>query len=307
VKLRATSFLLTLVIAAGAGGGTRRRVAVTFDDLPGNDVTPCNAGALRDLNQKLVAAIHRNNMPAIGFVNEGRLCAEKRNQIPSLLTIWLDAGLELGNHTYSHIDFNTASISGFEKNIIDGEKVTRPLLASRGKTLRYFRFPFLHMGKNLTRKHAIEHFLSNHGYENAVVTIDDDDSIYAVAYASAGAPAKKRLADDYIRYMESMFAFYEKWSRDIAGYEPPQILLLHDHQLNADTLDRLAAMIRHRGYSFISIAEALRDPVYQRPEHYTGGHGLSWMYRWAFAAGKKAPGQAGVPPWVMDLFHAAGH
>ena len=306
MKLRAASLFLTLLIAAEVGGATQRRVAMTFDDLPGSYVPPCNAGALRDLNQKLVAAIHRNNMPAIGFVNEGKLCAEKRNQTPSLLTIWLDAGLELGNHTYSHIDFNTASLSDFEKDIIDGEKVTRPLLASRGKTLRYFRFPFLHLGKNLTRKHAIEDFLSKHGYENAVVTIDDDDYIYAIAYASADAPTKKRLADDYIRYMESMFAFYEKLSRHIAGYEPAQILLLHDHQLNADTLDRLAAMIRHRGYSFISIAEALRDPIYELPEHYTGGYGLSWMYRWAFAAGKTAPGQADVPPWVMDLFHEAG-
>jgi len=138
-------------------------------------------------------------------------------------------------------------------------------------------------------------------------SIHNDDYLDAAAYAAADAATKKRRADDYIRYRESMFAFYEKWSPKIAGYEPPQILLLHDHQLNADTLDRLAAMIRKRGYSFISIDEALRDPIYRRPEHYVGGYGLSWMYRWAFDAGKKPPGQDDVPRWVMDLFHAAGN
>ena len=281
---------------------------MTFDDLPGNYVAGvCPVEALRLMNEQLVAAIRRNKMPALGVVNEGKVCEERRKELRSLLSIWLDAGLELGNHTYWHSDFNTVSLADFEKDIVDGETTLRPLLESRGKKLRYFRFPFLHMGKDLKKKRAIEDFLRRRGYENAVVTIDNDDYIYAVAYAAAGAATKKRLADDYIRYMESMFSFYEKWSPKIAGYEPPQILLLHDHQLNADTLDRLAAMIRRRGYSFISIDEALRDPIYRRPEHYVGGYGLSWMYRWAFAAGKKPPGQADVPPWVMDLFHAAGH
>lgn len=305
-----SAVLLALWVAAGAGGSTHshRRVAVTFDDLPGNYVAgPCPVEALRLMNQQLVAAIKRNGMPALGVVNEGKICPERRRELPSLLSIWLDAGLDLGNHTFSHTDFNSVPLADFERDVIDGETILRPLLASRGKTLRYFRFPFLHMGRDLKKKRSIEEFLRRRGYENAVVTIDDDDYIYAVAYAAAGAATKKRLADDYIRYMESMFVFYEKFSRRLAGYEPPQILLLHDHQLNADTLDRLAAMIRRRGYSFISIDEALRDPIYRRPEHYTGGYGLSWMYRWAFAAGKKPPGQNGVPAWVMDLFHAAGH
>ena len=304
-----SALLLTFLIAAGTGGAThRRQVAMTFDDLPGNYVPGvCPVEALRVMNQQLVASIKRNNMPALGVVNEGKICKERRKELRSLLSIWLDAGLELGNHTYSHSDFNNVSLADFEKDIVDGEQTLRPLLESRGQTLRYFRFPFLHMGKEVKKKRAIEEFLGKRGYVNAVVTIDDDDYIYAVAYAAADAATKKRLADDYIRYMESMFVFYEKWSPKIAGYEPPQILLLHDHQLNADTLDRLAAMIRKRGYSFISIDEALRDPIYRRPEHYVGGYGVSWMYRWAFAAHKKPPGQPDVPPWVMDLFHAAGH
>lgn len=283
----------------------QRRVAFTFDDLPGSYVRECDPAALRQLNEQLVAAIRRNHMPAVGFVNEGKLCLSKRARLVSLLDIWLDAGLDLGNHTYSHVDFNNVSLEDFERDVINGEKTTKTVLALRGRKLQYFRFPFLHMGKDLQKKRAIESFLRERGYENAVVSLDDDDYIYAVAYAHADLATKPRLADDYVRYMESMFAFYEKLSKDTLGYEPPQILLLHDHQLNADTLDRLADMVRKRGYSFISIGEALRDPVYKREDRYVGGYGLSWIHRWAMDAGQKPPGQPDVPDWVMNLFNAA--
>lgn len=104
--------------------------------------------------------------------------------------------------------------------------------------------------------------------------------------------------------MESIFTFYEKFSRDTLGYEPPQILLLHDHQLNADTLDTLAKMIRGRGYALISIAEAMRDRVYRRSDAYVGARGLSWIHRWALDDGKPAPAQPEPSAWVMKLQRA---
>ncbi|HEV8660206.1 MAG TPA: hypothetical protein VGS96_16490 [Thermoanaerobaculia bacterium] len=94
--------------------------------------------------------------------------------------------------------------------------------------------------------------------------------------------------------MDSIFAFYEKFSRDVLGYELPHILLLHDNRLNADQLDRLAAMIRKRGYKFVSVEEALRDPAYRRGDSYVGGRGISWLHRWALDMGKPAPDQPEV-------------
>jgi peptidoglycan/xylan/chitin deacetylase (PgdA/CDA1 family) len=42
--------------------------------------------------------------------------------------------------------------------------------------------------------------------------------------------------------------------------EPPQILLIHASQMNADMMPELLAMFRRRGYSFISLDRALADP-----------------------------------------------
>lgn len=286
--------LLAILLCAVPLRAAQRAVVFTFDDIPGvsHGRDRCD---LAPLNRELVAAIQRNKIPALGVVVESRGC---RNQLASLYKIWLDAGLELGNHTASHRDFNTTPLEEFQRDTIAGEKT----LVQLGRKPKYFRFPFLRSGTELAKKRAFEKFLDQRGYANAVVTIDNDEYIYADVYVRADQATARRVAADYIRYMESVFGFYEKFSRDTLGYEPPQILLLHDNALNADHLDALVKMVRGRGYRIIPIAEALRDPVYARRDAYVGRRGLSWTHRWALDAGKPAPMQPEVPEWVMELY-----
>ena len=282
-----------------------RSLAFTFDDLPGLGA-PCDIPRFERLNRKLVDAIRRNGLPATGLVVESRVCPAERHRIGTLYTMWLDAGLELGNHTRSHRDFNNVPIEEYQADVIAGEATLRPLLEARGKKLRYFRYPFLRSGTELPKKRAFEAFLRERGYTNAPVTIDNDEYIYADVYARALQKGDRqlagRIADDYARYMDRVFAFYEKLSRDTLGYELPQVLLLHVNQINADHLDRLAHIARQRGYRFISLEAALRDKAYARADAYVGRRGLSWLHRWALDDGKKPPSQPDVPEWIMELY-----
>ena len=292
----ARALLAVLLFATPLAAGPRR-VVFTFDDIPGvqHGGDRCD---LAPLNRKLVAAIVRNRLPALGLVVESR---GFRNDLAALYSIWLDAGLTLGNHTASHRDLNTTPIEEFQRDTIAGEAT----LTKLGRKPRYFRYPFLRSGTELEKKRAFEAFLRERGYVNAPVTIDNDEYIYADVYARASdAETRRKVAVDYIRYMDSVFAFYEQFSRDTLGYEPPQILLLHDNPLNADHLDALVAMVRRRGYRAIPIDEALRDAAYARRDAYIGRRGLSWIHRWALDAGKPAPMQPDVPAWVMDLYRA---
>ncbi len=86
--------------------------------------------------------------------------------------------------------------------------------------------------------------------------------------------------------MKSMFVFYEGLSQDLFTDEIPQILLLHANNLNADIFHDLINMMRSRGYSFISLREALSHPAYSSPDTYTGPIGISWLQRWAISRGQ---------------------
>jgi peptidoglycan/xylan/chitin deacetylase (PgdA/CDA1 family) len=261
---------------------------------------------MQEVTTKLLTQKKDLAMPTIGFVNEGKL-GERGIEADgsALLELWVHAGHDLGNHTYSHPSLYDIPLADFKEDVLRGEVVTKQLLAKHGKQMRYFRHPYLNTGPDLKTKTAFEEFLAEHGYTIAPVTIDSDEYIYALAYNKTLAAGDRDLAakvgKDYVRYMEEMFVFYEQLSNDLLGREPAQILLLHANALNADYLDELAGMMRERGYAFTSLETALKDSAHALPEHYAGRRGLSWLQRWWVTQGNEQREEPNVPEWVMKV------
>ncbi|HEX8361965.1 MAG TPA: polysaccharide deacetylase family protein [Longimicrobium sp.] len=282
--------------------GEARRVAVTFDDLPWGRMRAYSDAQVAELTGQLVGQITSAGMPALGFVNEEKL--EGGTGREALLRRWVDAGLELGNHTYSHPSFWTTPRERYQAEVLDGERVTRRLMATRGTRPRFFRHPYLNTGPDLATKEAFERFLASHGYQVAPVTVDNHDYLYAFAYdralARRDSAAMRRLGADYVRYMDTTFAFYEALSRRLLGREPAQVLLLHANALNAEYLDELAAVMRRRGYTFAPLDRVMTDPAYRQPDRYTGRAGISWLQRWAITRGVDPGEPPPVTPWVAE-------
>ena len=224
-----------------------------------------------------------------GFVNEGRICKNlPREALPSLLNMWLDAGAELGNHTYSHVDVDVTTVDSYEADILRGEAVTRKLLSDRGRTLRYFRYPFFNTGLDQNTKTAIDSFLRKHGYSVAPVSIGSNEWMFGAIYADAkqrrDLATMKLVTDAYVPYMQRVLDYFERASARLFGHQMDQVLLLHANALNADSLDQLLAMLHSRRYQFVTLTEALQDPAYATPDHYLGSDGFSCVLHWARAA-----------------------
>jgi len=88
------------------------------------------------------------------------------------------------------------------------------------------------------------------------------------------------------------------------GREIAQTLLIHASQLNADAMPDLLAMMRARGYEFVSLETALKDPAYSLPDEYYGKGGFSWLHRWSKTKGLPAKGEPDPPAWVTAAFDA---
>jgi len=287
---------ITIALAAVAivsvGQLPDRRIAITIDDLPVVS-TRRDLENRRDITKKLLAHIKHAKVPAIGFVNENKLYSgDKRDeQQIDLLRMWLDAGLELGNHTYSHRSLNTIPLNEYQADIVKGESITRELLARRKQTLRYFRHPFLQTGRSLDIKSQFAEFLTDHGYTIAPITFDNADYIFSRAYDNAFDKKDKALmrqvGDAYVPYMESKLDYWERQSMKLFGREMAQTLLIHANFINSDYFDDLAAMFRKRGYRFVTLEEALKDDAYRLPDTYVGPAGISWIHRWALAKGRE--------------------
>ena len=301
----------TTFISAQAADPPARTITITIDDLPAASNT-MPAATINEMTVKLLTTLRDQKVPVVGFVNEKKLFkfGEVDQRIKALST-WLDYGFELGNHTYSHASLNRVGLAAWEDEVIAGENVTRLLLAEHKMPLRYFRHPYLHVGRDLQTRRQAEAFLVNRGYHIAPVTLDAWDWMYAGVYEDAkkrgDTALQDQLAKSYLTYSDQVFAYSETLSKQIVGYEPTQILLLHANQLEADHIGELIEVLRKRGYRFVTLEVALGDSAYSLPDTYVGEDGTGWLDHWAITQGKPPQGGPVFPQWVIDRSEALPH
>jgi peptidoglycan/xylan/chitin deacetylase (PgdA/CDA1 family) len=299
--------LLASSICAQSPRDRHRTVAITIDDLPVVS-TRRDLKTRQQITRDLLSHLREFHIPAIGFVNEGKLYDANGTRDEAqidLLRSWMAAGLELGNHSYSHKSLNQIPLADYEADLIKGEPITRELLAQRGMKLRFFRHPFLHTGRQLEIRDAFNEFLNEHGYRVAPVTFDNGDWIFARAYDNAidtkNDKLRRQVADAYIPYLYAKVDYWERQSTAVLGYEVQQIFLLHANVINAAMMGDIARMLQKRGYRFISLEEALTDPAYESRDTFTGAGGISWIHRWALTKGRQfvLPDEPTVPDFVL--------
>jgi peptidoglycan/xylan/chitin deacetylase (PgdA/CDA1 family) len=273
--------------------GQAKQVCFSFDDLPVVNYGTRDTNMEKAIMEKLIVSLTARNVPTIGFVNEKKLY-EKDSLIDfqvDLLKKWRDSGLELGNHTFSHIDYHTASFDEYTNDILKGEIVTNELLSEKNTKSKYFRHPFLHIGNTKGKADSLNDFLGNHGYTVAPVTIDNEDYIFARAYQKAkiknDTNLMAQIGTDYISYMEMKLKYFENESNKLFNRNIKQILLIHASLLNSDYIDSLISMFKRNNYNFISMDEALEDEAYKSEITAFGDWGISWIDRWALSQGKK--------------------
>lgn len=314
LRMRASVFLLFgLALVAHAQS---RTVAITVDDLPcaycasmKPDGTSGH-GMIESTNQRLVEGLTRAHIPVTGFVVAGFVSPEATKQSGGAgeraLQLWFHAGFDLANHSDSHPNFAEITLDQMEADVARADATLRPLLAAHGQKLLFFRYPYNNTGDTEAKHDAFATFLKDRGYQVATCTIDTSDYIFASAYSRAvgaqDAAMAKRIRHEYLAYSAQEIDFYAALNRRVLGYEPPEVMLLHDSLLNADTIGDVLNLFRERGYDFVSLAQAQRDPAYAIPDTYITKYGPMWGYRWAQ---EKQLGKLGLreeepASWIVD-------
>ncbi len=301
-------------IAIVAGAQTRT-VAITVDDLPCANCAPFDVngssrqGLMEATNQRLIAGLERGHAPVTGFVITQSV--EQAGFVGQhSLQLWLDAGFDLGNHSYSHPNFADVTTEQMESDVARADTTLRPLLVANGHKLQFFRFPYNDTGDTQAKHDDFAAILKAHGYQLATCTIDTSDYIFAAAYARAVGSNESIMAAqirrEYLAYSATEIDYYAALNRLVLGYEPAEVMLIHDSLLNADSIDDLLALFRDRGYKFVRLGEAQHDPAYAIPDTLVTKYGMMWGYRWAKERnlGRLGMNETEPPEWISS--YAAG-
>jgi peptidoglycan-N-acetylglucosamine deacetylase len=256
------------------------RIAVTVDDLPAHgELLPGVSRA--DIARGVLRALRNNGVrQAYAFANGTDIGDE-----PELIEVpkmWLKAGYPVGNHTYSHKNLNEITSEAYIDDIARMDRLLQmlspvsPLVERR----RVFRYPFLEEGGALDKRNAVRKYLFDNQYKIAQVTVDYYDWAWNDAYVrcvmqhdqKSIAWLKAHVVEEAARSVRASTTLGRLlFDRDIA-----HILLIHVGAFNAVMLDAILKDFRANGATFITLDEALTDPVYQIDPRYVyeGGRGF---------------------------------
>jgi peptidoglycan/xylan/chitin deacetylase (PgdA/CDA1 family) len=245
------------------------RVAITLDDLGSTEESSVPA-----LSEHILQALAAHRAPVAVFANCKALKSET-------LLLWQRAGATFGNHTATHLSLDAAGPDdAWWKDV---ESCDRQLKGALGAPVPFFRFPYLRYGKTPEFREQAAQKLGSLGYSIAHVTAATSEWLLANYYEQALKKQDAALVEEvtgaYVEHMvDSLEAARELAVRKV-GKDVTHITLAHVNRLAADHLDDVLAALHARGWQFVSLQEALADPVYSLPDRYTGGCGCSWLAR----------------------------
>jgi peptidoglycan-N-acetylglucosamine deacetylase len=264
--------LLSLMIGATPATPAARPVLITVDDLPITAPSLHPDPVKRErITRELLAVLKKHKIQAVGLVTWGRMKDPERTK---LLDLWLAEGHELGNHSATHLSLTQQTAEAFIADIELGRSELAKYLASRGKTLRFFRFPFLREGETLEKLRAVRAYLATSKQTALPVTIDNQDWSFEEPFVKG-----KPVSEEYQEALHTAVRFAEARGDKLVGGMSPQILLLHANAVGAAEWDRLFTWLEQTGHRFATADEVLAHPIFSEPHEFTGTHGPSLWER----------------------------
>ncbi|MGD0295212.1 MAG: polysaccharide deacetylase family protein [Terracidiphilus sp.] len=237
-------------------------VALTFDDLPAAGSLPAGDTYSR-IAATLVAELKANHLKGTyGFVNAVTL--ENDPDAQQAMRIWVDAGMKIGNHTWSHPSINNGTVEVFEHNIALNEPALTQYAS--GSDWHWFRYPFLWEGETLEKRHAVRAYLSEHGYRVAQVTLSFEDYAWNDAYGRCVAKQDEAaiawLRQSYLENAAEYIRLGREEEHTAFGHEIPNVMLLHATAFTTLMLPELIDQLRREGFRFASLAKVEKNAAY---------------------------------------------
>lgn len=254
---------IALFCLCAAAVAHAQQIAFTWDDLPAHSSLPPGQTRVQ-IARQIIAAMKAAGMPpAYGFINGAKTLQEPL-AIP-VLQDWRDAGLLLGNHTWSHMNLNQSSLADWQADVLKNEAMLQSYMP--GQDWHWLRYPYLAEGDTLEKRNGARAFLAQHGYKIAAVTMDFSDWAYNEPYArcmaKGDAGAVEKLGASYLAAADAAIGYSRAMSKALYGHDIAYVLLMHVGALDAKMLPQLLNLYRDRGFSFVRLEDAEKEPFYR--------------------------------------------
>ena len=234
-----------------------KSLAITLDDSP-RFATGYFDGPTRA--KTLLAEIERHNIPQIAFFSVAKnLSGEGKER---LLT-YANAGHLMAHHSNNHEDFNNTSLQDY----VAGFDQAKARLSKLPNYRKWYRFPYLREGNTSEKRDGMRKKLSEEGYLNAYITLNNYDWYLENLFQQAIKDNKNinfnALEQLYISLLMESIEYYDAMAVKYLGRSPKHVLLLHEMDITAMYLGNLVDELRKQGWQIISPERAFDDEIAQ--------------------------------------------
>lgn len=249
------------------------KISFTFDD---GSISDFGNYKLEKWNQLLLDNLKKHNLRAILFSSGKNKISEKGKYV---LSSWNNSGHFIANHTLSHLNFNseTITLDRFKLELIKMDTI----INKYSNYYPYFRFPYLKEGNSRDKVDGFRQFLKEKGYKNGHVTIDASDwyiDSRLVKRLKENPTADISGYRDY--YKEHLFnraSFYDSIAYQLTDRHITHVVLLHHNLAAALFLDDLITHFKDNGWEVIDADKAYEDKIYTEvPDTIPAGESLIW-------------------------------
>lgn len=248
-------------------------ISFTFDD---GNTADMPGYTFEQWNKMILDNLDKDGVKAIFFVN-GSNKTDLKGQF--LLKCWDERRHKIGNHTFSHPDYNDKdeTFEKFSNELLQNDSIINKL----HNYIRLFRFPYLKEGDTKEKVDQFRAFMKTQGYRNGHVTIDASDWYI-------NGRLLKRLNENpkadiegyrkfYLEHLYSRATFYEDLAVQLTGRHIHHTILLHHNLTSALFLGDLIKMFREKGWKVIDAEEAYKDEIFNsEPTNVPAGESLIW-------------------------------
>lgn len=248
--------------------------SITMDDFYWRNPVKLTA---QERNASILDTLDKQKIKGAAFVI-GRNIEDQEGK--DLISAWDKAGHLIANHTYSHREFSApdTDVKAYQADVLRAEALLKDFPHFR----KYLRFPMLKEGETAEKRDAMRTFLSDNGYRNGHVTVDNSD--WAIDQRLTARLKKfpnanlKPYRDFYLEHMWARAEYYDTLARKVTRRAVKHTILTHFNLLNALFLNDVIQMLKGKGWVPMDAETAFNeDSVFRaQPKVVPAGESIIW-------------------------------
>lgn len=268
---------------------TKMRVALTIDDLPEwphGDYLDGWTG--ESITSSLIASMKKYGLKGVySFSNSWPLV--ERPELSKLFDMWVEAGHHIANHTHTHKTSHDLSAEDYISDIdLCEEHLGKYISQAPGK---YFRYTFNRWGDTEEKVVKIKKHIDAKGYGIGEVTSWfyewEWDKAYKRCAEQNDQEGMQFLIDSFIDFSIAQLKFDTEEGIKWHGRPFNGVILGHIIPFMAIVADRMFERFLDEGVEFISLEEAINDPINEGAGTFVTDHFLPAWRKSAYSQGQE--------------------